>query len=308
MQILRSLDGLNIESSLATIGSFDGVHLGHQSIIRQLVHESHTAGVKSAVITFFPHPAIFLRGVTSPYYLTSLDERVALLSELGVDIIITLEFNQGLALLSANDFLQKLRTNLGVREVWVGEDFALGRDRQGTVPVLQQIGHILGVSIKVVEPVLIDGQVVSSSLIRNHITQGNVIEAARLLGRRYSIGGEVVHGDGRGHGLGIPTANLGLIKQVLTPANGVYMTWAYLEGKKYQSVTSVGLRPTFEDTPPIPRVEPHLLDFDQNIYGKYLKLEFVEFIRPEIRFQSIDALLDQIKEDIRKTREVLSNG
>jgi riboflavin kinase/FMN adenylyltransferase len=176
------------------------------------------------------------------------------------------------------------------------------------VQVLQEIGKECGYIVNIIQPVQIEGQVVSSSLIRTMISRGEVGEASRFLGRRYLISGQVIHGDGRGHGLGIPTANMDIEDQLLVPASGVYITWAYIEGKKYQSVTSIGYRPTFEDnTTHVTRTEPHLLDFNQNIYGKQLTLEFVEYIRPEIRYPGKEALLEQIQNDILITREVLAH-
>ena len=307
MRHIRSLEDLNINASWVTIGSFDGVHLGHQAIIRQMVAGAHSSGACAVVVTFYPHPALVLRGIQAPYYLTTPEEKSELLEQLGVDIQITMHFDRHLASLTAEEFMQKLHDHLGVTQLWVGEDFALGHNRQGTVPVLKEIGGWMGYIVKTIDPILIDGQIVSSSLIRSLISQGKIAQANRLLGRRYSISGEVVHGDGRGHGLGIPTANLELKPNMLVPTNGVYATWSWLEGKRYASVTSIGLRPTFEDTPPVPRAEPHLLDFHQNIYGKLLKLDFIDFIRPEERFSSINLLLAQIEQDILKTREILAH-
>jgi riboflavin kinase / FMN adenylyltransferase len=307
MQDIRSLEDLKIDASWVTIGSFDGVHLGHQAIIHQLVEKSHSAGAQAVVVTFYPHPALVLRGIQSPYYLTTLDERIGLLGELGIDKVVTLPFDRNLAALTAEEFMQKLHDHLGIKQLWVGEDFALGRNRQGTVPVLREIGSRMGYEVETINPITVDRQIVSSSLIRNLISQGKIAEANRFLGRKYSINGEVVHGDGRGHGLGIPTANLDLKPDLLVPVNGVYATWTWLDGIRYPSVTSIGLRPTFKDTPPIPRAEPYLLDFHRNIYGKILKLDFVQFIRSEERFASIDLLLAQIQKDILKTREILSH-
>jgi riboflavin kinase / FMN adenylyltransferase len=308
MQHLRSLDHVQLESAWITIGSFDGVHRGHQTLISRLVEEAHQSGHLAVVVTFFPHPAVVLRNISDPYYLTSPEERADLLAQLGVDYLVTLPFDRELAAVSAADFMQMLSTHLGLRRLWVGSDFALGRNREGDVPRLQMIGKDLGFEVQVMEPVLENGETISSSHVRAALQEGQVGEAARLLGRNYSVTGEVVHGDGRGHLLGIPTANLSIWPQRLLPAYGIYATWVQFADQRLPSVSNIGIRPMFQSEDKSPRVEAHLLDFNQDLYGQVLTLEFVKFLRNEEKYSSIDALLEQIKQDIILAREVLNHA
>jgi riboflavin kinase / FMN adenylyltransferase len=308
MQHLRSLDHVQLESSWITIGSFDGVHRGHQALVKNLVDVAHRSGSPAAIITFFPHPAVVLRNISDPYYLSSPDERAELLAELGVDYLITLPFTPELAAVSAKDFMQMLSTHLGLRRLWVGSDFALGRNREGDVPRLRQIGETLGFEVQVVNPITENGETISSSLIRTMLRAGRVSEAARLLGRNYAVPGEVIHGDGRGRSLGIPTANLAYWPQRLLPAFGIYANWLCIGSQCFPAVSNVGIRPMFVKPGSGPQVEAHVLDFDQDLYGQEVSLEFVEFIRSEQKFPSVDAMLEQIKLDILWAREVLKHA
>jgi riboflavin kinase / FMN adenylyltransferase len=307
MQHLRSLEHVHLDSAWITIGSFDGVHRGHQALIKRLVAEAHRAGHLAVVVTFFPHPAVVLRNISTPYYLTTPEEQADLLAALGVDYLVTLTFDRALAGVSATDFVQMLSTHLGLRQLWVGSDFALGRNREGDVPRLRQIGESLGFDVHIMEPEMEEGEIISSSLVRAALKAGRVKEAARLLGRNYSVTGIVIHGDGRGHQLGIPTANLSIWSQRLLPAFGIYATWVWAGGQRLPSVSNVGIRPMFENSDITPRVEAHLLDFDQDLYGQELTLEFVDYHRGEQKFSSIEAMLEQIKYDILWAREVLNN-
>jgi riboflavin kinase / FMN adenylyltransferase len=307
MQHLRSLEHVHLDSAWISIGSFDGVHRGHQALIKKLVAEAHRSGHLAVVVTFFPHPAVVLRDISEPYYLTTPEEQAVLLAALGVDYLVTLTFDRALAAVSANDFVQMLSTHLGLRQLWVGSDFALGRNREGNVPRLRQIGESLGFDVHIMEPVMEEGETISSSLVRAALKAGRVKEAARLLGRNYSVTGIVIHGDGRGHQLGIPTANLSVWSQRLLPAFGIYATWVWAGGQRLASVSNVGIRPMFEKNDVTPRIEAHLLDFDQDLYGQELTLEFVDYHRGEQKFSSIEAMLEQIKHDILWAREVFNN-
>ena len=305
MQHYRSLNGLHLHDTWISVGTFDGVHRGHRALLEPMAASANAAGAQAAVVTFFPHPAVVLRGLQSPYYLTSADERAALLGQAGIDVVITLEFTRELAALSAHDFVSMLSRHLGLRQLWAGVDFALGRNREGNLGMLKQIGEELGYSIHVVEPLSLGERPISSSQVRAMLAEGNVRAAGELLGRRYAVSGPVVHGDGRGHSIGIPTANIQTWEQKILPANGVYACWVMRRGERLRAVTNVGVRPTFEDVTLRPRVEAHLLDFHQDLYGQQLELEFVEQLRPEEKFASVQALLDQIHIDIQHAAEVL---
>lgn len=301
----KTLEDLYLESAWATIGSFDGVHRGHQAIIKKLVEGAHKAGSPAVVVTFFPHPAVVLRGLQGPFFLTTPDERAALMEGLGVDFVITMQFDRQLAAMSAEDFMRMLVGHLGLKRLLAGYNFALGRGRQGDISTLTSLGEQMGYQVEVIEPIDIDGEMVSSTRIRNLLMQGEVAAANKLLGRAYSISGEIVHGDGRGHGLGIPTANLSVWPERVLPMVGVYATWAVVGGERKMAVTNIGVRPTFENEPVLPRVETHVLDYDRDLYGQTVALEFIKHLRHEQRFPNVQALLDQIHQDVQQAREVL---
>ena len=310
MRHFHSLEGLELHYSWATIGMFDGVHLGHQSILKPLAQEAHAAGHQSVVVTFFPHPMVVLRNHQEPFYLTTPEERADFMGQLGIDVVVTLTFNHALAATSAETFIQQVSASLGLRQLWVGYDFRLGRDRQGDIPTLRHLGEELGYSVRVLPEVRADSARVSSSQIRALLKEGQVQLAAHALGRPYSIEGRVVQGEHRGRLLGFPTANLDGWPHKLLPANGVYATWAWVgdsfaNSERVPAVTNLGIRPTFQGVER--RIEAHLIDFNRDLYGKPLKLEFIEFLRPEQRFASIDALATQIGADKQRAQERLAH-
>lgn len=308
MQHIRSLSDLRLRGAWGTIGSFDGVHRGHQAIIRSLVDAAHAVAAQVVVVTFYPHPAVVLRGFNAPFYLTSPDERAELLGELGVDVVLTLPFDRQMAEQSAETFMRSLVEAFGLARLCVGQDFALGRGRSGDIPALQALGQQLGYQVQVIPPVTNSEGVISSSQIRAALQMGSVEAAASLLGRPYFVQGEVIHGQQRGQTIGIPTANLGLPHERLLPANGVYATWAWVGDERYASVTNIGVRPTFEHQPVLPRAETHLLDFDGDLYGQNLRVDFIAHLRGEQPFSDIQTLLTQIHRDISRAREVLHHA
>jgi riboflavin kinase/FMN adenylyltransferase len=305
MQHFESLEQVSVENAWLTIGSFDGVHRGHQEIIRNLVTGARAASVPAIVLTFYPHPVFVLRGHNGPFYLTSPQERATLLGELGVDVVITCPFNQQVAATSARDFMGKLQRHLGLRQLWVGQDFTLGRNREGTLPVLRQLGVEFGYEVQVLPPVEIDGFGISSSQIRIFLGKGEVDSAARMLGRPYRLVGQVVHGDGRGRTIGIPTANLAIWLERLVPKAGVYACQAHLAQRNYAAAVNIGVRPTFDGNALAPQVEAHLLDFKGDLYGQEIQLDFITRLRDEQRFPNIETLVSQIQHDIARTRSLL---
>ena len=304
----HSFEEVELANAWATIGAFDGVHAGHQVILAPLIQEAHAAGSPAVVVTFYPHPMVVLRGIDEPFYLTSPEERAYLLGELGIDAVVTLTFDLQLAAQSAQEFMQNMQRHLGLRQLWVGNDFALGRHRQGDLPTLERLGQKMGYHLHITPEVTVSGERVSSSQIRALLKEGQAAKAARMLGRPYAIEGAVVHGDGRGRGLGIPTANLDFWPEKIIPAHGVYATWAWVQNhtERVPAVTNVGVRPTFEGH--ATRIEAHLLDYDQDLYDQSVRLEFLEYIRPEKRFDSVEALLEQINADTQRAREVFTNA
>lgn len=305
MQHLRSLNDFYIQNAWLTIGVYDGVHRGHQAIIRPMVEAAHRANHPAVVLTFWPHPAEVLGRAGGLKCLTTVDERAELLGALGVDYVITLDFNHHLAETSAYDFMALLKVHLGLRQVWLGYDAALGKNREGNVPRLIEIGRTLDYEVHVTEALMDESGVISSTTIRKLIATGQVAEAARLLGRAYAVRGHVVPGDARGRTIGIPTANIALPPNKATPANGVYACLAVVGGVRYQAVTNIGVRPTFSGGDPKVHVEAHLLDFSGDLYGKTVSLQFVERLRDEMKFSSVEALVAQIQADIARARRIL---
>lgn len=305
--MLNRLSNYSFQQSWVTIGSFDGVHLGHQALIHHLVDGAHQAGAPAVVLTFSPHPAVFFNRVPLAYSLTSPEERKKLLESLGVDQVIQLEFDAELANLSAVEFMDQMKEYLGISHLLVGFNFALGKNRNGDVPTLQILGKERGIEVEVISPIIIEGENISSSQIRSLLQNQQIKEANRCLGRPYSLSGDVIHGEARGTRLGFPTANINVPADRLIPGNGVYVTRARVNGDVFQSVTNIGIRPTFDHPLPAPRVEPHLLDVHEDFYSQHMTLEFIEFLRPEIRFPDSQSLIDQINRDVQRTREVLAH-
>jgi riboflavin kinase / FMN adenylyltransferase len=307
MRHVTSLEALNLDRlSVLTIGAFDGVHRGHQALIGQMVAEAHANNRAAVVLTFFPHPSVVLRGRRPSFYLTSPDDKAAYLAQLGVDATVTHPFNLAVSEITARQFVDRLLTFARLDELWCGPDFALGHNREGTVEFLQVEGQRRGFRVRVLPPVLIDGEIISSTRIRQTLRDGAVEQAARYLGRPFKVAGQVVEGARRGRQLGIPTANLSISEEMATPAVGVYACRASGLGWQAQAVVNIGFRPTFEGDEPRPTVEAHLLDFSADLYGQTVALEFIARLRPEIKFPGIQALLAQIQKDILEARVILA--
>ena len=300
----NSLDQLNLKESWLTIGVFDGVHRGHQQIIQKLTTGAREMKVPAVVLTFWPHPASVL-GNSAVKCLTTPDERAALLFELGVEVVITQTFDRAVANTSAREFAERLKEHLGVGKMLMGYDFALGKGREGDAARLTEIGGELGFRVEVVPALSDESGVISSTEIRKLVRVGNVADAARLLGHPYGLHGPVMHGDGRGKRIGIPTANIDYSKDKVIPPNGIYACRATVGTEKYIAMTNVGINPTFTPDKQTPNVEAHLLDFNRDIYGEDVRLEFVERLRDEIKYTSADALVEQIHIDIKRGREIL---
>jgi riboflavin kinase/FMN adenylyltransferase len=305
MQHFRSLDGVQLQKVWLTIGSFDGVHRGHQEVIRRLVEGADNAEALAVVLTFFPHPAIILKKRQKPFYLTTPEERARLLGRLGVDVVVTYPFTLDVAQLSALDFVRLLRSHLGLRHLCVGHDFALGRNREGDVNKLRKLGEEFDFEVDVVMPVEFENEVISSSEIRTCLADGKIKLANQLLGRPYQLSGEVVAGDGRGRTIGIPTANLSIWEEKAIPKSGVYVCRVNVNGIARAAVTNIGYRPTFESQLTSPMVETHILDFEADIYGQEVNLDFIAYLREEQRFDNADALVRQIELDISQVGKYL---
>jgi riboflavin kinase/FMN adenylyltransferase len=307
MQIIRDLAAAHLSGpTVLTIGTFDGLHCGHQALIKQLQQSAREHQAQAAVIAFHPRP----KTVLAPHlpnndYLTTPDERIALFEKLGLDILILIPFTLEFSQTTAADFMRLLVERLKMVELWAGHDFALGKNREGNLDKLRALGQALNYTVHEFMPLLIDGQIVSSTQVRNFLLAGDVRQATQFLGRYPSLSSEIIHGAQRGHTIGFPTANFAVPAERLLPANGVYATFVQLPGETQRraSVTNVGIRPSFDSTERT--VEAYIFDFDQDLYGQRLTLEFVERLRPEKKFNSIDELVAQIRHDAEQARQLL---
>lgn len=306
MKIVHAIDALGaLAGAAVTIGNFDGVHLGHQALIRRTLEVSAREGLTPVVMTFWPHPRQVLFPERGHMPLTTREDRFALLEGLGVPFVLELPFTRELASLDAGTFVQTILEPMRLRRLVVGYDFTLGRNRGGQVSVLRELGALTGFTVEQLEPVLVEGTVVSSTSLRGLIGQGDVARAAKLLGRFHGFCGEVVHGEGRGAGLGFPTANQRK-PEVVLPVEGVYATRATLDGHTWPAVTCVGRKPTFGDNEL--GVETFLLEDGQDLYGRMMRLEFVARVRGEERFASVDALKQRIAQDVKDARSLLAQA
>lgn len=305
MKVIRSLYTYEPPRDIVlTIGSFDGIHRGHQHLLRKLTQRAQETQRLSAVLTFHPHPEAVIRPQERPRYLSTPQERAAIIKDLGLDLLFLVPFDRELAETSAQDLLTVLHDHLRMRELWVGRDFAMGRDREGNIPTLQDLSPKTGYRLHVVSALYEGGKPISSTRIRTLLSEGRVEDAAALLGRPYTIPGRVVKGVQRGRSLGFRTANLRIDPQRALPKKGVYAAWAVLHGERRECVVNVGTRPTFEDQDL--QIEAHLLDYEGDLYGKELGIEFVQRLREEKQFADTDALIDQVHRDISAAREILA--
>lgn len=306
MRFVHSFEEAQLtEDSIVTIGSFDGVHRGHQALIKQVRAAALKAQRTSVVITFFPHPSVVL-GRAQPYYLTGPEEKLVQLNHAGVDWLIELPFTPETAQVRAADFVGQMQRHLRMRELWIGHDFALGYKREGNAAFLTQLGQAHGFTVHAVDPLTNDGEIISSSNIRIALRAGEVAHAAKLLGRPFRLSGKVVPGDGRGKTIGVPTANLDVWQDHAIPANGVYACRAWVGHIPLRAAINIGTRPTVTDETRR-TVEAHLLDFDKDLYGLNIALDFFERLRGEQKFANVQELVAQIRADVETTRRILGN-
>jgi riboflavin kinase/FMN adenylyltransferase len=302
MQILTDLAQVKPEPSCLTIGFFDGVHRGHRYLISQATKTARQQGLRAVLLTFYPHPNVVLRGA-EPFYLSTREEKLALLSELDLDLIVIQPFTPGLTQTRARQFIDWLIKGVGLVNLWVGPDFTMGYRREGNIPFLQRAGNERSFKVNIVEQLRLDGKPISSSRIRRALQEGDVTLAARCLGRPYCLQGPVVIGAQRGRTIGIPTANVEVPAERAVPAHGVYAAWARLCNERHRAVVNIGTRPTFDGG--LCTIEAHLLDFNRDIYGQQLKIDFIARLRTEQPFKNAKALVKQINRDIEQARQLL---
>jgi riboflavin kinase/FMN adenylyltransferase len=288
------------QSCVATIGAFDGIHRGHQLLLGQVTDRARYLGLESLCVTFDPHPDVVLYPERRLTYLTGRTEKERILRELGLDHVVVFEFTRELSMLRPEEFLGLVQERHRLAELWVGSDFAMGRDRAGTIAACVEIGSAMGFALHVVPPQKVEREIISSTFIRNLLSQGDVRQANRLLGRRYRIAGPVEQGAARGRELGFPTANLRPDPRRTLPADGVYAAVVPLDGNEWRAVVNLGSRPTFREGERL--LEVHLIGFQGDLYGRDLAVDFVDRIRDIRRFDSVDALREQIARDAEAAR------
>lgn len=304
---VRDLNTIQLDKpSIVTIGVFDGIHRGHLTLIQDLVDEAHALGQLAVVMTFHPHPDVLLKDIQSRYYLTSPEQRAKLLGDMGVDVVVTHPFNHEVRTMRAEAFVDNLLKSLNMTSLRVGTDFALGYQREGNVDYLRELGQEKGYGLRPIDLVSFNdgGEIISSSSIRHLLQAGDVQEANSLLGRAYAVDGTVIQGDQRGRLIGFPTANMKVWEQQILPSQGVYAGWATVDGERFMAVTNLGTRPTFDGASL--SLEPHLLDFDRDIYGKRINLTFEHRLRSEQQFDGLESLKKQLQSDIEQGRDLLS--
>ncbi|MCL2707016.1 MAG: bifunctional riboflavin kinase/FAD synthetase [Dehalococcoidia bacterium] len=292
------------KNTIVSVGVFDGIHMGHQTLVRRLTEQAHERDSLSTIITFKQHPSILLAPSKTTPALISLEERLRLLKSMSVDIVIPLTFSPELAALGAQSFVSILQQHLNMQGMILGWDFALGHHREGSLETLRELGQRLGFSTEVVQPVRYHDKIVSSTAIRQALSAGDISTVNAMLARPFSLEGVVVGGDKRGTTLGYPTANLSLYPQQALPADGVYAAVAVIDRQVYQAVAFIGTRPTFDEVSRI--AEIHLLDFSDNLYNHNLKVNIVEWLREAKKFPGAQALQAQIALDIAYVRQKLS--
>lgn len=314
MKILRGVHSLSqpLPKAVVTIGNFDGVHLGHQEILTQAIQRAKARGGVSVAYTFRPHPQYALRTDNPPKLLMTYDEKLEALGRLGVDYAVEEPFTREFSSISPEEFFtERLFKGLGAQAIVVGYDFAFGKGREGHLEKLEVLARAAGVELTIVAPCKVDGEIISSSRIRNHLLSGSIPEANALLGRQFFYRGVVVRGEGRGRKIGFPTANLRLEDKLVLPY-GVYAGTSLVDGVEYASVTNIGVRPTFQAaaaagvpaTMELALIEVHLLDQTIDLYGRTLEVRFAQRLRDERKFSGIDALKEQIGKDVAETRRL----
>ena len=307
MKIEEELSYVSAKKDTAvTVGVFDGVHRGHKHLFDELKREAGRSSNQAVVVTFLNHPKSVLRPGFRPRYLTSIDDRVALIRESGIDIVVQATFDLDLSRLPAGDFASMLFRKLKMKQLVVGPDFAMGRNREGDPETLTNLGLAMGFTVHVVDP-LWDGdeKVVRSTIIRDALAQGEIEIVNRLLGRNFVLTGTVVKGRGMGMQLGFPTANLKPNQDMAIPGNGIYATWAIIGDRRVMAATSVGTRPTFGGGDHV--VEAFILDFHGNLYDRQIRLEFIHKLRDEIKYDTVQELQSQVQKDVDETKSVLAN-
>ncbi len=293
--------------AVVTVGTFDGVHRGHWEVLQEIRRRADTRGGRAILVTFDPHPLAVVNPAMAPALLTTPDEKKEILAESGLDYVVFIRFTPELSRWTPERFVERILVErIGVAELVVGYDHGFGRGRTGDVKTLRQLGRQLGFDVDVVPPVAVEDGAISSTRVRRAVSEGRVREAAQGLGRPYSLQGRVVRGEGRGRGLGFPTANLRVeTREKLLPPAGVYAVRAVLRRGTFAAAMHLGPRPTFKGASP--SVEVHLLDFQGDLYGETVRVDLMEHLRDVTPFESVGALVAQLHRDVDRAREILAD-
>jgi len=310
MEIFRDIANVKrLENAVLTVGTFDGLHLGHQFIVEKLKNRAEFLNAQTTLVTFNPHPQIVLKSPDKPdlKILTTVDEKIEILRTFDIDRLLVIEFTHEFSKTTPVEFVKKvLYETVGFKEMVTGHDHAFGKDRQGDFETLKKLAQELEFSVTELGPFKIEEDLVSSTKIRTLLLGGDIKSANKLLGRNYFVNGKIVGGEGRGRDLNFPTANIELDSgDKLIPGDGVYAVYAFLGSKKVAGMMNIGVRPTFVSGARV--MEVNLFDFHETIYGKKMKIEFVERIRDEKRFSGPDELVAQLKKDQEKSLNILRN-
>ncbi len=310
MRVVEDLDLLpgELACPILTIGVFDGVHLGHQEILKRVVSRAVEVEGAAVVLTFRPHPQKVISPGDAPPLLQTDEQKIELLEREGIDVLVRMPFTRKLSLSSPRQFVERVLHQRGLKEVYVGSNFRFGHRRTGDFQLLCELAEECGIRVEGIEQVRLPQGRISSTTIRENLRLGRVREASSMLGRPYEIWGTVVKGAGRGARLGFPTANL-QVSNELVPAVGVYVTQVECDGVPIGSVTNIGFRPTLTPgTDPLPLVESHILDFDGNLYGRQLRVRFLKRLRAEEKFGNVEKLQHQVQRDIQNARDYLQEN
>lgn len=293
---LNNFDKKNkLDSCTLGLGNFDGLHLGHKALIKDIKLIAKKNNIKSGILLFKEHTNTVILNEKKDYFLTSYKDKLEMLKESELDYIFVVHFDNYISDLSPEDFIGFLKSYTNVNYIVVGKDYTFGKKAKGNINTLKSLSEKYNYKLKIVDDYIIDNTLIKSSKIRELLKAGNLKLANKYLGRNYFIKGKVIHGEGRGTGLGFPTANLDNIDHYLLPKEGVYLTVTYIDNKKYKSLTSIGYNETFEDDDL--KIETFIIDFNSNIYDDYIKVEFIEYIRENIKFEDKNGLIDQINKD-----------
>ena len=293
-------------NSIITLGNFDGLHLGHQELIRMIIQRAKETGAISIVVTFRPHPLKILAPEKCPPLISIYEEKIRLFDKLGIDVLIKIPFTMDFSRMTPRDFVKDILCGmLGAKEIFVGFNYRFGKGREGNIQTLKELGREFGFIVREVGQISLEGEVISSTKIRLLLKDGDVEHATRLLGRPYTISGVVIKGDGRGRKLGFPTANIAS-KHAIIPSNGVYAVRLFIRDRFYDGIANIGLRPTFNIKELA--IEVHVFDFSEDIYGEEITVFFIQKLREEKKFRNANTLIQEIKKDVETAKKTLSGN